>query len=73
MARTPMARSLCQGCFELVLWPLRKSPITEDNNIFGIILGLVGLGWFGLNGPLGQYFSLYRAVSQREGERGEKG
>ena len=33
-------------------------------------------GWldgFGLNGPLRQYFSLYRAVSQREGERGEKG
>ena len=24
---------------------------------------------FGLNGPLRQYFSLYRAVSQREGER----
>ena len=27
---------------------------------------------FGLNGPLRQYFSLYRAVSQREGERKEK-
>ena len=25
---------------------------------------------FGLNGPLRQYFSLHRAVSQREGERG---
>ena len=44
--------------------------------------GLVGC--FGFNGPLrqyfslyravslSQYFSLYRAVSQREGERGEK-
>ena len=35
-----------------------------------------GFGWlvgcFGLNGPLRQYFSLYRAVSQREGERKEK-
>ena len=31
--------------------------------------GLVG---FGFNGHLRQYFSLYRAVSQREGERGEK-
>ena len=32
------------------------------------------VGWlFGCNGPLGQYFSLYWAVSQREGERGEKG
>ena len=31
------------------------------------------VGWFfGLNGPLIQYFSLYRVVSQREGERGEK-
>ena len=34
------------------------------------------LGWlvgcFGFNGPLRQYFSLYRAVSQREGEREEK-
>ena len=27
----------------------------------------------GLNDPLRQYFSLYRVVSQREGERGEKG
>ena len=33
---------------------------------------LIGwLIWF--NGPLRQYFSLYRAVSQREGEREEKG
>ena len=32
------------------------------------------VGYFGFNGPLRQYFSLYRAVSQREGgERGEKG
>ena len=33
------------------------------------------VGWlvgFGFNGPLRQYFSLYRAVSQREGERGRK-
>ena len=27
---------------------------------------------FRFNGPLRQYFSLYRAVSQREGERGER-
>ena len=34
------------------------------------------IGWlvdFGFNGPLRQYFSLYRAVSQREGERGKQG
>ena len=30
------------------------------------------VGCFGLNGPLRQHFSLYRAVSQREGERKEK-
>ena len=30
------------------------------------------VGCFGLNRPLRQYFSLYRAVSQREGERKEK-
>ena len=37
----------------------------------------ITIGWlvgcFGFNGPLRQYFSLYRAVSQREGERGEEG
>ena len=32
--------------------------------------GLVGC--FGFNGPLRQCFSLYRAVSQRMGERREK-
>ena len=31
------------------------------------------VGCFGFNGPLRQYFSLYQAVSQREGEREEKG
>ena len=31
------------------------------------------VGCFGFSGPLRRYFSLYRAVSQREGERGEKG
>ena len=30
------------------------------------------VGCFGLNGPLRQYFSLYRAISQRERERKEK-
>ena len=30
------------------------------------------VGCFGFNGPLRQYFSLYRAVSQREGEAEEK-
>ena len=30
------------------------------------------VGCFGFNGPLRQYFSLYRAVSQRDGERRER-
>ena len=30
------------------------------------------VGCFGFNDPLRQYFSLYRVVSQREGERGER-
>ena len=37
----------------------------------------IKIGWlvgsFGLNGPLRQYCSLYLAISQREGERAEKG
>ena len=39
-------------------------------------VGHVVVGWlvgcFGLNDPLRQYVSLYRAVSQREGGRKEK-
>ena len=32
----------------------------------------MGEGWLvGFNGPLREYFSLYRAACQREGERGE--
>ena len=44
---------------------LRILPILESS------IWLVGC--FGFNGPLRQCFSLYRAVFQREGERGEKG
>ena len=35
-------------------------------------VGRVLVRCFGFSGPLRQYLSLYRAVSQREGERGEK-
>ena len=52
----------------LVLNPSRQ---VQDRFInyrnFGWLVG------FGLNGPLRQYFSLYRAAFQREGEREEKG
>ena len=49
--------------------PLPPSP--ADNADDSQAKDLVGC--FGFYGPLRQYFSLYRAVSQREGERGEKG
>ena len=39
----------------------------STNQEFGWLVGCLGL-----NGPLRQYFSLYRAVFQREGERREK-
>ena len=37
-----------------------------------VYLEICLVGCFRLSGPLRQYFSLYRAVSQREGESGEK-
>ena len=48
----------------------RRFRISQSD--FPILL----VGWLvdlGLNDPLRQYFSLYRVVSQREGERAEKG
>ena len=39
----------------------------RENTLNGWLVGCLGF-----NGPLRQYFSLYRAVSQREGELGEK-
>ena len=52
---------------KLLLFFLQKMA---DGSDFTYDFGLVGC--FGLNGPLRQYFSLYRAVSLREGERKEK-
>ena len=46
-----------------------KDVVTFLDTVHGCWL----VGCFGFNGSLRQYFSLYRAVSQREGERGEKG
>ena len=46
---------------------VRCSLVEASMSNFGWLVG------FGFNGPLRQYFSLYRAVSQREGERGKKG
>ena len=54
-----------------VVWTFLLSSILSL--LFLPLFGLVGWLFFGLNDPLRQYFSLYRVVSQREGERGEKG
>ena len=42
----------------------------KKNTLLPIVVMLVGCFW--LNGPLRQYFSLYQAVSQREGERNDR-
>ena len=44
--------------------------VTFTNRSETVVGWLVGC--FGFSGPLRQYFSLYRAVSQREGERRER-
>ena len=46
---------------------LGKLPVAGRHFIWVLLVVL------GLNDPLRQYFSLYRVVSQREGEREEKG
>ena len=51
-----------------VVWTFLLSSILSCLSL--PLFGLVGC--FGFNGPLRQYFSLYRAVSQREGERRER-
>ena len=53
--------------FSLLLEALYKFGYNWPGGFCGWLIGC-----FGLNGPLRQYFSLYRAVSQREGERIEK-
>ena len=52
----------------LAAWRYRVSIQGTDTSSPRVWLA----GCFGFNGPLRQYFSLYRAVSQREGERGER-
>ena len=49
---------------------VRLASYLDDKLIVNAISWLVGC--FGLNGLLRQYFSLYRAVSQREGEGKDK-
>ena len=66
----------------------RETPVTKKRDVSSPLYdsvdtykkykqhGECDFGWlvgFGFNGPLRQYFSLYRAVTQREGEGGTKG
>ena len=64
----PTALAVCAdgGCLDIFTLIYPFSSLSPSLSV-----GLVGC--FGLYGPLRQYFSLYRAVSQREGEREEKG
>ena len=52
---------------------LTCTSMVMNNDVCSSIYSQWLVGCFGFNGPLRQYFSLYQAVSQREGEIGEKG
>ena len=55
-------------------WGLFGNVFSRLSFLLSFSLSLGGLVvCLGFNGPLRQYFSLYRAVPQREGERGKKG
>ena len=52
---------------------LQQNQRTRPVSCLRLIQFVCCLFVFWFSGPFRQYFSLYRAVSQREGERGEKG
>ena len=61
----------------MLLWQQNQHIVLNlSKNIIFKTSFIKRVGWLvgccGVNGPLRQYFSLYRTVSQREGERGEK-
>ena len=57
-----------QQCYDFLLKKQKPKKKFRTGKIRTSIL----VGCFGFNGPLRQYFSLYQAVSQKEGERGKK-
>ena len=57
----------CGRSYGVTLTAGRKILLCLVPHLIGFLVGC-----FGVNGPLRQYFSLYLAVSQREGERKEK-
>ena len=60
--------------FRILAQAILKESISEKikKMWMGVGVGRVLVRCFGFSGPLRQYLSLYQAVSQREGERGEK-
>ena len=58
-------------CISVYIGPSRRKRGRKEREMISERKWLVGCVEF--NGPLRQYFSLYRAVSQREGDRVEKG
>ena len=69
-APTALAVGAGGGCLDIfsLIYPISiLSPSLLETARYSC---LVGCFWF--NGPLTQYFSLYRVVSQREGERRER-
>ena len=59
------------GCLDIFTLICPFSPLSPSLSETARYSWLVGC--FGFNGPLRQYFSLYRAFSQREGDSGDKG
>ena len=66
--------SVGRVCYVTKAWQTPYTLVEMDalylglQNIMGKLVGWL-VGCFGFNDPLRQYFSLYRAVSQREGEK----
>ena len=71
-ARRPnMGRKLSQSAFSFKQ-TIQPNSVSHVHTIISQTACDLLVGCFGLNSPLRQYFSLYRTVSQREGERREK-
>ena len=61
---------ICNAYLDWLIQPSFLALATFLTMSAGVRMGHARLvGWFWFNGPLRRYFSLYRAVSQRERER----
>ena len=64
-------KNFCHNISSFWIGLFSKSRCSHEISLVHLVGWLVDC--FGFNDPLRQYFSLYRVVSQREEERGEKG